>query len=411
MKIYLETYGCTLNQADSIMIRNILSEYSFTSNPNEADFIIINTCAVKSSTENKILKRIKDFSHLNEKLIIAGCLSVEEKEIRKTAPKANIIYPGAIERIKEAIDNATNHRYGTIKGVFSKPLELIKPEGVILKIPIQEGCLNQCTYCITKFARFKLISYPKIVIKRLIERETKNGVLEIELTGTDTGTYGLEKGEDLIELLEEVLKIKNKFFVRLGMINPQHVYRMLDELIEIYKNEKMYKFLHIPVQSGSDKVLKEMKRGYNIETFKKIIKKFRKEIPNITIATDIIVGYPTETKEDFEKTVELIKEIKFDVVNLSKFTSRPFTFAKTLKQLPSQTIKERSQKIHKILEKIEKENNKKYIEKVMDVFITEKNKGRSINYKQIVVDKGKIGEIIKVKIKEATKTSLIGVKI
>jgi tRNA A37 methylthiotransferase MiaB len=136
------------------------------------------------------------------------------------------------------------------------------------------------------------------------------------------------------------------------MANPEHVKKYYKDLINIFKDKKIIKFLHLPVQSGSDKVLKDMKRDYTIKEFKKIVKEFRKEIPNICISTDIIVGYPTETEEDFKKTIELIKNLRFEVINVSKFASRPKTYASKLKQLQSQVIKERSKKISEILKEI-----------------------------------------------------------
>ena len=146
---------------------------------------------------------------------------------------------------------------------------------------------------------------------------------------------------------KEIIKIEGEFVVRVGMANPEHVKKYYKELAEVYKNEKIMKFLHIPIQSGSDKILKEMNRKYTIEEFKEIVNHFRKEIPGITISTDIIVGYPTETQEDFEQTVELFKELKFGVINISKFASRPRTKASKLKQLDTKIIKERSVELTK----------------------------------------------------------------
>lgn len=178
----------------------------------------------------------------------------------------------------------------------------------------------------------------------------------IYLTSQDNGCYGFDKKTNLAKLLKELLKFKGNYKIRVGMINPWYLMKFIDEMIDVYKDERVIKFLHIPVQSGSNKVLKEMKRGGNVDDFKKIFFKFRKEFPrqkfsDSTIATDIIVGYPTETEADFEKTLNLIKEIKPEVLNISSFSSRPRTEASKLKQLPSEIIKKRTRELNEVYRK------------------------------------------------------------
>ena len=221
-------------------------------------------------------------------------------------------------------------------------------------IVISSGCLNACSYCATKLAKGTVKSYPIDCIVNAVKYAAEHGAKKILLTATDTSVYGFDIGTNLAELLKEVVKIKGDFKIRVGMMNPQHIKPFLNELVEVYKNPKIIKFVHIPVQAGSNRVLKDMRRGYTVEEFKEIVKKFRKEIPNITISTDIICGFPTETEEDFEKTIELVKEIKPEVVNISKFYPRPNTEAKKMKQLPTSVIKERSRKLSEVYQKIKK---------------------------------------------------------
>ena len=149
------------------------------------------------------------------------------------------------------------------------------------------------------------------------------------LTSQDTACYGYDIDTNIVNLLKKILKMQRDFRIRLGMGNPDYFPDYLDELIEVFKDRRMYKFLHIPVQAGSDNVLKAMKRNYSISTFKNIIRKFRSNIPDITLSTDIICGYPDETDEDFEETIKLIKEIRPDVLNISRFWPRPGTIAAT----------------------------------------------------------------------------------
>ncbi|NCP72578.1 radical SAM protein [archaeon] len=198
------------------------------------------------------------------------------------------------------------------------------------------------------------------------------------------------------------------------MANPQHLKIIINELIEIYKNEKIYKFLHIPIQSGSNKVLKEMNRYYTIEDVYDIIEKFKKEIPDISIGTDIIVGYPTETENDFQETIDFIKKIKPNFINLSRFGMRKNIEAKKYKDLISRTKKERSRKVTKIFEDYLLDKNKEEIGKEKEIIITEIGKnnkyiGKTNNYLSVVIDENvKIGQKVKVKIIDADKYNLKG---
>lgn len=232
----------------------------------------------------------------------------------------------------------------------------------------------------------------------------------------DNAAYMLEHGRSkLPELMKKVLEIDGKFFVRLGMMNPSDLMPVLDDMIEIYKDPKMFKFLHIPVQSGNDEILKLMNRKYTVDDFKNIVAKFRKEILNITISTDVIAGFPTETEEQFKDSLDLIKEIKPEVLNISMFRPRPRTNAFSMAQLPSRISKDRTRLLTDIFQNIARMNNEKWIDWKGNVLIDEVGKensfiGRNIYYKPVVV-KGnlKLGDIAEVKIKQVTSFDLRGI--
>jgi len=342
MKIRLFTFGCFANKDNSEIIKGLCNEKDYEiTEKNDADVFIVNSCIVKHTTENKIiylLKKLKD-KYPDKKIILTGCMPQAEYEKVKnldiilvnTFNITNII--GAIEEGKD---------YLTVKK--ERKINLPKNDSKIIQIA--EGCTNECYFCQTKLAKGELYSYP---IKDII-KEVKNSIKKnkkIYLTATDCGCYGFDINTNLLDLLNEIISIKKDFKIRVGMMNPEHVLKYLDELIEIYKDEKIIKFIHIPIQSGSDKVLKEMNRNYKVKNFKKIVNKFRKEIPKINISTDIIIGYPTETEEDFQKTLKLIGEIKPEVLNISKFSSRKGTKASKLKPLKSEIIKERMLRLNK----------------------------------------------------------------
>ncbi|MBU0533012.1 tRNA (N(6)-L-threonylcarbamoyladenosine(37)-C(2))-methylthiotransferase [Candidatus Micrarchaeota archaeon] len=418
-KVFIRTYGCTLNQADSDILRALLKEkYQIVDNEEESDVIILNTCTVKGATENKIFEYIKTLRKSNKKFVVAGCISANEKKIRRFAPLAPIITPSSLKSICDAVNDALLQNPSFYNVFQSKELLPKTFSSPIMRIPINDGCVSSCHYCQTKFARPFLHSYSPKTIVKWINKSVNNGAREIQLTSMDSGAYGLDLKTNLIKLLEAIIsdtKTDERFLVRLGMINPDHAKRMLPDIISKLKHGRFYKFLHIPVQTGSEKVCKEMNRDHTIKDFIDIVKVLRLNIPEVSIATDIIVGYPTETEEDFQQTLNLLKEIEPDTTNVSKFSPRPGTKAKELTQLHNDEIKRRSKETSELVRKISEKRRKMYIGKEYEVLITEKSpdfKGRNINYQQVVVRnfKGKLGDFVTVKIADANHGSLFGIQ-
>ena len=195
-------------------------------------------------------------------------------------------------------------------------------------ISIAEGCRLSCSYCITSIARGSLKSYPINEIKKDIENALEQDCKEIQITAQDTAAYGLDFGKNLGELLTKISNINSEFRIRVGMMNPYHVKNNLDSILNGFDSSKIYKFLHLPVQSGDNEILKKMNRKYEIDDFYNIVKKFRKKYPEITISTDIIVGFPTENDEQFERSIKLVSKTKPDITNITRYSARPFTKAK-----------------------------------------------------------------------------------
>jgi MiaB-like tRNA modifying enzyme len=392
MKFYIETYGCSRNQADSEAIAGALAEeHEQVSTPDDADIVVVNTCIVKTPTENKILKALKKYS--NKKLIVAGCMPEAERDkIKEVAPNAEI-WGVKHEEVLEGPHIRVNKLVGII--------------------PISSGCLGSCTYCIVRFARGKLKSYSVEKILNAIETAIKDECKEIWITAQDTGAYGIDIGNSLPNLLEKVCTLDGDFKVRVGMMNPNHAMKMLPALSKALQHEKMFKFLHLPIQSGNNKILKEMNRFYTVEDYKKIIDYVKREIPQITISTDIIVGFPGETNQEFKDTLKVLEETKPDIVNISRYGARPGTSAAELKQHEEITKKERSREATKLVKEIGQARNNDWINWEGEVLIDEHGKendfiGRNFAYKPIVV-KGthKLGEKVNVKIKKATSTYLV----
>ncbi|OIO20646.1 threonylcarbamoyladenosine tRNA methylthiotransferase [Candidatus Micrarchaeota archaeon CG11_big_fil_rev_8_21_14_0_20_47_5] len=414
---YLKTYGCTLNQSDSFIIEALMRKEKFKRIESEknAALIILNTCTVKASTETKILYRIRQVAKLKKPLIVAGCLSVNEEAIRKNCPYCTIVMPHALASLPSAISSALAKKAESFIAPSNKALLPRIHSGAIAKIPIAEGCLSNCSFCQTKLARPHFFSYSSDFICREVSAAVSAGAKEIQLTAQDTGAWGRERKEELPSLLRRLCKLPGNFFIRIGMINPEHAMKMQKGLISTLKNKKMYKFLHIPVQSGNDRILRLMKRNYSVQEFEKSVNSFRKAVPSITIATDIIAGFPTESDSEFSDTVSLIKRLRPDVVNVSRFCPRPGTPAKKMKQLSSQVLKERTRQLSEICRQIAKENNEKLIGKTLSVLITEKQKtltGRTTAYCQAALPKNsraRIGSSVKAKITAATHSCLLSV--
>ena len=358
--ILIKTFGCTANQDNEAIMAGLLLEsgHSLVKDDVDADIIVVNSCVVKSATENRIFQLLKDLK--DKKIIITGCMpGAQPNRLKKIAPNASllstqhttdIVY--AVEKMLKGEIITLNSKRKENKAFVSK----LRPKE-IATIQIGEGCADICYFCQTKLAKGHIFSFPVEDIKKEVEHVVKNGYKIIYLTSQDNGAYGLDKNKisQLANLLKELIKFEGKYEIRVGMTNPRHIIPIIDDLVKVYKNDKIKKFLHIPVQSGSNKVLKEMNRKHSVDDFLVLVDKFRKEFEDFNIATDIIVGYPTENEEDFDDTIELIKKIKPEVINISKFTPRPLTKASKMKQLKSEIIKDRSKKLADVYEKIKKE--------------------------------------------------------
>ncbi|MHA1755465.1 MAG: tRNA (N(6)-L-threonylcarbamoyladenosine(37)-C(2))-methylthiotransferase [Promethearchaeota archaeon] len=421
---YIETYGCTSNKADSAIIADVLKKAGYKEiRIDEAEIIIINTCAVKEQTENKIKTRLEEIHNKfkedpNRYIIIAGCLPhitpKHQNIIKKIIPSfAAIIDLDNIHELPVIIEKIKKE--GKKQQVFiadhpidkSKFLIEIPPGKITGIVPISEGCKGACTYCCVKNARGRLICYnPKYIIKNA-HHQLKSGIKELFLTSQDCSIY--EYGNyKLYDLVKDITSYEGEFFLRIGMINPTFLIHHFNQLIKIFKINKVYQFLHIPIQSGSERVLKKMNRPYRISDIIEPLDKLRSEFPYLTISTDIICGFPGESEYDFYRTINFIKWLKPEILNISKFTARPGTKAKLMKQLSSKTIKERTIRLSKIFRVYQNEINKKWLGwqgKVLILHNTnEPNKvfGRNFAYKNIFITdyKGNIGNFVDVEIYE-----------
>lgn len=421
MKFYLETYGCTFNQADSqIMVALLEKEgHRLTESADDADLIILNSCYVKLPTQQKIINRIHQFTSLYppSKLLVTGCMvDIDPQLLEHLSPQASWMGARQLSSTLEVVEamlrgetiRKTGHSHDIKAGL---PKKRFNP--LIHILQISEGCQGSCTYCCTRFARGKLQSYPPDVLLEEVEKAVREGCVEIQLTAQDTGAYGKDTGDSLASLIEDITQLEGDFRVRVGMMHPESMVGDLESLIKSFESEKVYKFLHLPLQSGNDQVLNHMRRGHPADTFKKIVHRFREVIPPLSLATDVIVGYPTEDEMAFQDTIQLIRDTRPDFLHISKYHHRPGAASSHLKEIAHSSMKSRARELNELKTQIAYQNNQKILHTLQDILITDKGSrggwiGRNDSYKTVIVDDAPLGEFLTVKITEAKSTYLRG---
>ncbi|HJM14115.1 MAG TPA: tRNA (N(6)-L-threonylcarbamoyladenosine(37)-C(2))-methylthiotransferase [Candidatus Nitrosopelagicus sp.] len=416
-KIWVEAYGCSASFSDSEMISGLIVNggHTLVNNSEESDLNVIVTCSVKDATAAKMVHRIKESN--SKPLVVAGCLpKAEQKTVEKFAENASLLGPNSIGKTLQVIKSTLDgQKIVALEDTDISKIGLpkIRLNSAIGIVEIASGCMSECTFCQTKLSKGDLKSYRIGDIVRQVKTEISDGCNEVWLTSTDNGCYGLDIGADLPELVNTISEIDKNFFIRVGMMNPMYMPKIRDGLLKSFESNKVFKFLHVPVQSGSNKVLNDMKRGHTEQTFRDITQQFRRKFDKFTISTDIIVGFPTETEEDFEQTLKLLEDTKPDIVNLSRYSQRPGTDAAEMNQIDVIEVKRRSKIVSELINKISKENNRNWISWEGQVTFDEEHegqiRGRNFAYKPIFVkEEPKIGQISNVKIIDTTTHSLIG---
>ena len=422
-KIKICNYGCSSNTADSETLAGCLKQagYTLTNTETEAELIIYNSCAVKGPTENRIIDDIKH-APKGKKIIVTGCLPKisYERILRETkfdAATGPAIGEKIVDVVNRVLAGEKVVELTANKEIPPLTLPKVRSNPVVSIVPINFGCLGSCAYCCVVQARGHLKSYSISEIKMRIKEDYEKGIREIWITSQDTSSYGRDINTNLAELICEVSNL-GEFRIRVGMMTPNLVMDILEKLICAYENQKVFKFLHLPIQSGDDMVLKGMRRFYTIKEFKEIVEAFRESFPDLTLATDIIVGYPGETEEAFNNTLELIKEVQPDITNISKFFARPKTLAWEIQEglVDKEEIKRRSTQAAELAKQVSAKQNKKWTGWIGEVLIDEKGKkddswiGRNFAYKPVVIKSSDdlLGKTLKVEVTEAMQTYLKG---
>ncbi|MCX8150311.1 MAG: tRNA (N(6)-L-threonylcarbamoyladenosine(37)-C(2))-methylthiotransferase [Candidatus Bathyarchaeota archaeon] len=423
VKVFLRNFGCSSNLADGEVLAGCLASAGFTlvNSENDAEVVIYNSCAVKGPTENRIIDALKRVPK-ERKLVVTGCLpliSFERllQEVHFDGVAGPAIGKGIVEVVTRV---AKGEKVVALENALTTqpPLDLprIQTNPVVSVIPVNYGCLGSCAYCCVIHARGRLRSYPIKDIAERVKTDLALGSKEFWITSQDTACYGRDIGTNLAELLNTLSHLEGDFRIRVGMMTPNIVAPILPQVIEAFGSKKVYKFVHLPVQSGDDAVLKKMRRFYTAKEFKDIVAQFKKAFPQITLSTDVICGFPSENTDAFEKTLKLLEEVKPDVVNVSKFFARPKTAALKMKEefVERSEIKRRSVTVTQLAKKIALEKNQQWLGWKGEILVNEKGKvpaswiGRNFAYKPITVvsEKELLGKTVQVKIVKALSTHL-----
>ncbi|XP_057830863.1 uncharacterized protein LOC131041701 isoform X1 [Cryptomeria japonica] len=355
--IYIKTFGCSHNQSDSEYMAGQLSAYGYTvsDDPEDSDLWLINTCTVKSPSQSAMDTLIHKGKAARKPLVVAGCVPQGSRNL-KELDGVSVIGVQQIDHIVEVVEETLKgHEVRLLKRSTLPALNLpkVRKNKFVEILPINVGCLGACTYCKTKHARGHLGSYTVDTLVNRVKTVIAEGVKEIWLSSEDTGAYGRDIKVNLPILLKALvaeLPSDRSTMLRIGMTNPPYILEHLEEIADILQHPCVYSFLHVPVQSGSDTVLNVMKREYTVSEFKHVVDTLMRIVPDMQIATDVICGFPGETNEDFEATIELIKEYKFPHVHISQFYPRPGTPAARMKKVNSSEVKRRSRELTTIFE-------------------------------------------------------------
>ena len=424
MQVFIRNFGCSANTADGEVLAGCIAQAGFqlATSESNADMLIYNTCAVKGPTENRIINIMKH-APKGKKLIVAGCLPIISferlfHEVHFDGAIGPSIGSGIVDVVSRVF---AGEKVVELSNLNCKPqldLPRVNTNPVISVVPVNYGCLGSCAYCCVVFARGHLRSYGIEEVVERVQSDVATGVKEFWITSQDTACYGREIGSSLAELLSALGDLPGDFKVRVGMMTPNMVSDMQDKLINAFKNDKIFKFLHLPVQSGDNETLKRMRRFYSAEEFKCIVDAFRAEFADLTLATDIIVGFPGETEEAFENTIKLLDEVKPDVTNVSKFFVRPKTAAAQIEDglVDCEEIKRRSTVASELVKRISLERNQRWNGWVGEVLFDEKGKvkgswvGRNFAYKPVAIkcSNNLLGKTLGVKVVDAYSTYLKG---
>jgi len=357
-RVYIETYGCRYNFGDTAKLAEVLKHHGSTivASADDADAVIVNTCTVVGPTERRMLRRLSALC--DRELYVTGCMPQVQREAILSVCTPRFLSPDAIQEWYRGVGTVAGESVGIVQ--------------------LAQGCNGTCTYCITRSARGPLRSFPPEEIRQQVAALAAAGAAEIQLTAQDVSSYGRDCGHTLAGLLATLGDAPGSYGIRVGMMNPATAMDDLDSIVDAFSGSRIFKFIHLPVQSGSDRVLERMGRRYTVEDFCQIVSAFRKRYPDITVATDLIVGFCGETDEDFSASLDLVRRIHPNKVNVTRYSKRPFTPLSQGKDFPDAVKKDRSRLLLACAEQVYAEQNRPWIGRVVPFMVTEAIRNGSV---------------------------------
>ncbi len=427
MKIFIDTLGCQMNKYDTEKILGMLSHFDYieTNNENDADLFIVNTCAIRQLSADKAYSRLGNWGRIkkerklqgkNTKIVIAGCVAqLEGENLLKKFPYLDLVIgPQNIYELPDLLKQINENRICATKEkntIEEQNYEIKREKNVNAWLSIMEGCNNFCSYCVVPYTRGRERSRSVEAIIKEAKDILSKGYKEITLLGQNVDSYGknIEGKPNFAKLLRELDALEGKFRIRFTSSYPTDI---TDEVIETVKNsKKICECFHIPMQSGNDRVLKAMNRRYNVEQYRNIVQKIRKNIKNVTITSDFIAGFPGETEEEFLDTINIIDELELDYSNTAAYSPRPITKAGKMTDLfiDEETKKKRLQILNEKVKEAHLKSNEKYIGKTLEILIDGIKdgvfQGRTRNNKVVHLTDNKeykIGQFVDVEIEKAS---------
>ncbi len=428
-RVYIETYGCQMNEYDTEIVKTILKrhDYSFTEQPEEADVVFLNTCSVRENAHQKVNQRIQNLKQLRKqknKLVIGvlGCMA-ENLRHELLDEKFGVDLaagPDSYKRLPQMLENVINE--GKKEGDFTlseyETYSDIFPEhapGVNAWIAVMRGCNNFCTFCVVPYTRGRERSRDPFNVLEEVRQLAQQGFKQITLLGQNVNSYRYEHYDfaDLIDIVSQVEGIR-----RIRFTSP-HPKDFPEKLIDVVANNpKACKHIHLPLQAGNNRILELMNRTYTREQFLELVHHLRQRIPGLVLTTDVIVGFPTETEEEFQETLDVMRQVRFDAAFMFKYSERQHTIAsrKYPDDVPEEDKTSRITRLVTMQKQIALEKNREHLGQVFEVLVEGKGKkpnqllGRNDGNKIVVFpDNGaRVGDFVSVKIEEVTSNTLIG---
>lgn len=410
MRLRFESFGCALNRGQARELEEKASAEGHDTGAREAesDLVVIVTCTVVQATENRMLARLRALRERGKRVLVAGCMAAAQAgTVRRACPGAALMPPHEYAGFPALLLELGGRPAGGGKRAA--------PAAAVADIPVADGCRGRCTFCITRLARGSPSSRPVDEIAARVETLVGRGCVEVRLAAQDIGLYGQDLGADLPGLLRRLCGLGGDFRLRVGMMNPESLLPMMDRLMASFSHPKVFKFLHVPVQSGDDSALARMGRGHSAADFEMAARRFREAFPRGVLATDIIVGFPGEDERAFDRTLELMTRTRPDIINIKAFSPRPGTPAFRMRDAPGRAVVQRRiARLQGLRRRLSLQNNLRLVGTVQDVLVTEKARtggvmGRTDGYFPVIIP-GDLpaGSLWRVEITGAKAGSLAG---